>query len=132
MRSHGVQHYPDPYSSGTFDKSKLTTQQLAVSTSVINSAAKACQHLYPTNNESSQAYDQRVMTALWQFARCVRANGVSAWPDPLPESDPGQPNTPGFPRDMPDINQNAPTVKVAMNKCQHHLAGIGYASGGYP
>jgi hypothetical protein len=37
----------------------------------------------------------------------MRAHGVQHWPDPLPESDPGQPDTPGFPRDMPDVNQNA-------------------------
>lgn len=132
MRSHGVQHYPDPSTSGAFDKAKLTTQQLAVSTSVINSAGRTCQHLYPTSHQSPDAYDHTVMTALSKFARCVRGNGVSNWPDPLAESDPGQPNTPGFPRNMPNINQNAPKVKSAMNKCQHHLAGIGYASGGYP
>ena len=66
------------------------------------------------------------------FARCMRAHGVQKWPDPLSESDPGQPDTPGFPRDMPDVNQTAPQVKRAMKDCQHLMAGIGYGSGGYP
>jgi len=39
---------------------------------------------------------------------------------------------PGFPRDMPGVNQNAPQVKDAINKCQHLMASIGYAAGGYP
>ncbi len=73
-----------------------------------------------------------MMNAMWKFARCVRARGVTSWPDPLAESDPGQPNTPGFPRNMSGVDQNAPKVKAAMKACQHLMAGIGYASGSYP
>jgi hypothetical protein len=72
------------------------------------------------------------MTALSRFARCVRSDGVPSWPDPLAESDAGEPGTPGFPRNMPGVNQDAPQVENALAKCQHLLAGIGYASGGYP
>ena len=73
-----------------------------------------------------------MMTAMLNFARCMRSHGVPGWPDPLAESDPGQPGTPGFPRDMAGINQNSPKVKSAMGACQHLMAGIGYGSGGYP
>jgi hypothetical protein len=132
MRSNGVQHWPDPESSGQFDKTKLTLRQLGVVQSQLQAAQRACQHLYPSNNQSPQATNQQVMNALSQFARCVRAHGVTNWPDPLAESDPGQPGTPGFPRNMPGINQNSPQVKAAMNNCQHLMATIGYGSGGYP
>jgi hypothetical protein len=132
MRSHGVQHWPDPESSGQFDKTKLTLQQLGVVQSQLQIARRACQHLYPSDNQSPQATTQQVMNALVRFARCVRAHGVTNWPDPLAESDPGQPGTPGFPRDIPGVNQNAPQVKNAMGKCQHFMAAIGYGSGGYP
>ena len=132
MRSHGVQHYPDPNSSGGFDKSKLTTQQLAVSVSAIRAAGQACQRLLPSSGQSSQAQDQKMMSAMSKFARCVRSDGVPNWPDPLAESDPGQPNTPGFPRNIPEVNQNAPQVKAATRKCQHFMADIGYAHAGYP
>jgi hypothetical protein len=132
MRSHGVRHWPDPDARGAVDKSKLTTQQLGVSASVIRTAGKACQQLLPQSSQPSQAQNQKVMSALWKFARCLRADGVTHWPDPLAESDPGQPGTPGFPRSMPGVNQNAPQVKAALNKCQHLMAGIGYAAGGYP
>lgn len=73
-----------------------------------------------------------MMTAMLNFARCVRSHGVPNWPDPLAESDPGQPGTPGFPRTMPRVNQNAPRVKTAMHTCQRLMAAIGYRSGGYP
>jgi hypothetical protein len=132
MRSHGVQHWPDPERNGQFDKSKLTLQQLGVLQSQLQVAQRACQRLFPNSSQSPQANDQQVMDALFTFARCVRAHGVSNWPDPLAESDPGQPGTPGFPRDMPGVNQNAPQVKNAMGKCRHVIADIGYGSGGYP
>ncbi len=131
MRAHGVLKFPDPNSSGAIPKVGL--RQLGVSSAVFQAAEKACQHLLPNSGQSSQAWDQMALTALWNFARCVRAHGVPNWPDPLAESDPGQPGTPGFPRNLPpDINPNSPVVKNAMNKCQQLLAGIGYGSGGYP
>lgn len=132
MRSHGVQHYPDPNSSGGFDKSQLTTRQLAVSASAIRAAGQACQPLLPSSGQSSQAQAQKMMSAMSKFARCVRSDGVANWPDPVAESDAGQPNTPGFPRNMPEVNQNAPQVKAAIRKCQHLMADIGYAHAGYP
>jgi hypothetical protein len=130
MRAHGVLKFPDPNSSGAIPKVGL--QQLGVSSTVFQAAQRTCQHLLPNTGQSSQAQNQQILTALWNFARCVRAHGVPNWPDPLAESDPGQPGTPGFPRNMPGVNQNAPQVKNALQKCQHFLAGIGYGSGGYP
>jgi hypothetical protein len=130
MRSHGVSEFPDPTDSGAVPKVSL--QQLGVSRSIFLASQTACQHLLPDSDESSQAQDQQVMNALWQFARCVRSNGVSNWPDPLTESDPGEPDTPGFPRDVQGVDENTPEVKTAMGKCQHFLAGIGYGSSGYP
>ena len=95
-------------------------------------AQSACQHLLPSSGQLSPAQIQKWMNALSNFARCVRSHGVRNWPDPLAESDPGEPGTPGFPRDMPGVNQNSPQVESAMSACQHLLAGIGYGAGGYP
>lgn len=130
MRSHGVTEYPDPNSTGTTPKE--SPQQLRVSSLVLRTAQSACQHLLAKGNQSAQASDQQVMNALWKFARCLRSHRVPNWPDPLAESDPGEPNTPGFPRTLHGITTTSPRVKSAMNKCQPLLAGIGYPSGGYP
>jgi hypothetical protein len=132
MRSHGVQRWPDPGGDGQFAKSKLNLQQLGVVQSQLQVAQRACQDLYPNGGQSSQAQDQTMMIAMSNFARCVRARGVSNWPDPVAESDPGQAGTPGFPRSMPGVNQSSPAVRTALTSCQHLMAGIGYASGGYP
>ncbi len=130
MRSHGVSDFPDPTSSG--ETPKVSLRQLGVSSSQFQSAQNACQHLLANGGQSSQASDQKMMNAMYKFARCVRSHGVPNWPDPLAESDPGQPGTPGFPRNLQGINTTSPQVMNAIDKCQHLLAGIGYASGGYP
>jgi hypothetical protein len=130
MRSHGVPNFPDPDSTGAIPK--LSLQQLGVSSSEFQAAQGACRNLLPDSSQSSNAEVQQVMTALWRFARCVRAHGAPNWPDPLAESDAGQPDTPGFPRSMPGVNQDAPAVENALGDCQYLLAGIGYGSGGYP
>ena len=129
MRAHGVLRFPDPDSGGVIPKVGLA--QLDVSTTVYQAAQKTCEHLLPSSAQSSQAWDQQMLNALWKFARCVRSHGVPNWPDPLAESDPGQPGTPGFPRQLPPgLNTSSPVVKSAMHKCQHLIPG--YASGGYP
>jgi hypothetical protein len=129
MRTHGLANYPDPTRNAL---PKVGAQQLGVTTAEFQSAETACGYLLPTSDQSSQAQDQQIMNVLLNFARCVRSHGVANWPDPLAESDPGQPGTPGFPRSMPGVNQNAPQAKRAMASCQHLMAGIGYGSGGYP
>jgi hypothetical protein len=128
MRGHGVLKFPDPNSQGQIPKVGL--QQLGVSSAQYQAAQSTCSHLLPSNGGSSQSSDQLMMNSLWKFARCVRAHGVPNWPDPLAESDPGQPGTPGFPRTLTGIDTNSPHVKDAMSACQHLIPG--YASGGYP
>jgi hypothetical protein len=82
VRSHGVANWPDPSSSGTFDKSKLTLQQLGVSSSQLQSAQAACQRLLPNGGERPNQAGLRAMEhdAL-DFARCMRSHGVPDWPD---------------------------------------------------
>lgn len=82
MRSHGVRNWPDPTSSGVFDKSKL--QRLGLSTSQIHPIAIACGHLLPDGGSpsQSQAHSHAQFTALLAFARCLRRHGFPAFPDP--------------------------------------------------
>ncbi len=128
MRRHGLSKYPDPNSEGELPK--VGPQQLGVSDSQFQTIQKSCVRLLPKSSQSSKAWDQMLMHSLFQFARCVRAHGVPSWPDPLAESDPGQPDTPGFPRTLPGIDTNDPQVEHAMNACQRLIPG--YSSGGYP
>jgi hypothetical protein len=79
LRSHGVPLWPDPESSGSFDKSKLTPHQLGVSSSQIGTAEKACRSLVPTYSATQQP---NVLALALRFSRCMRAHGAANFPDP--------------------------------------------------
>jgi hypothetical protein len=120
-----------PTSSGTFDKSELTPQQLGVTTSQVRTAGQACQHLLPYNGGATQAEAQQLMNSMRNFARCMRSHGVSNWPDPVPDQHLG--GLPGFPRNMPGINQNSPRITTDIDGCRHLIPGAsGLPPGGYP
>jgi hypothetical protein len=79
MRTHGVPLWPDPQSSGSFDKSELTPQQLGVGSSQIGTAEKACRSLAPHYSATPQPH---VLAQALRFSRCMRAHGAASFPDP--------------------------------------------------
>jgi hypothetical protein len=94
IRSHGVPNYPDPGSSGQVPKT--SAQRLGVSSSQLQAAEQACQHLYPTDGGSLQqliqecettgdcprAVVQQALNVMREYAQCMRSHGVPNWPDP--------------------------------------------------
>ena len=99
IRSHGVPNFPDPGSNGQVPKAD--PQLLGASSSQLQMAQRACQHLYPTNGgtlsasslrqcyESGicpQALVQQALSAGLRFAQCMRSHGVPNWPDPTIDS----------------------------------------------
>jgi len=98
VRSHGVPGFPDPPSSGQVPKGDA--QQFGVSSSQLQAARAACQHLYPGNGGSfqqaiqqceltgdcPQAVVQQALTEMRNYARCIRSHGVANWPDPTTDS----------------------------------------------
>jgi hypothetical protein len=99
MRSHGVQNYADPDSSGQLPKPD--SHHLGVSSSQLRSSQQACQHVLPNtgraiNAESvqqcMQAEDcprslvQHLLDEERSFAGCMRSGGVPNWPDPSIDS----------------------------------------------
>lgn len=81
MRSHGVPDFPDP-SNGVIPK--RSAQQLGVSTSTYEAASRACAHLAPNNRRLTR---QQLMSAMGDFASCMRSHGVANWPYPDADSD---------------------------------------------
>jgi hypothetical protein len=94
MRSHGVPNFPDPTSSGQLPKTDA--QILGVSSSQLQTARAACQHLLPTggslqqqegqcmqNSDCSPALVQQMMNADLKLARCMRTHGMPNFPDPV-------------------------------------------------
>jgi hypothetical protein len=111
MRSAGVPNWPDPTSSGAFDKTKLTTRQLGVSNSQDQVAQSACHHLLPNGGSGPNAARVRQMRALGlRYARCMRSHGVPNLPDPGVDGRIPDPELVG-------INQGSPKFEAANQAC---------------
>ena len=92
MRSHAVPNFPDPGSSAEIPKE--TAQQLGVSSSQLQAALNACQHLLPNtgNIDDNPAALHHWWSQMLHFARCMHSHGVPNWPDPSAYSqDPQRP-----------------------------------------
>ncbi|HEY0871254.1 MAG TPA: hypothetical protein VGD55_12710 [Acidothermaceae bacterium] len=107
MRSSGVANWPDPESSGVFDKSEITTQKLGVSSSVLQSAQNTCQHLLPRESSTQQRLNG---AQALQFAQCMRSHGVPNFPDPDGTGRIPDPATGG-------IDQGSPQFQAANDAC---------------
>jgi len=77
MRAHGVPNFPDPNNSGQFNKVALA--RLAAANSQFPSAQSACKHLLPSPPPTQQ---RQTATQALRFSLCVRAHGVTNFPDP--------------------------------------------------
>jgi hypothetical protein len=111
MRSNGVARWPDPNSSGVFDKSKLTPQELGVGSSKLQAAQSACRHLLPNGGGGpSPAQVQQSKALGLRFAQCVRSHGVPTFPDPGRDGRIPDPATVG-------INQGSPKFEAANQAC---------------
>jgi hypothetical protein len=99
VRSRGVPNFPDPDSYGELPKADA--QHLGVSTSQLQEAQRACQHLLPSSggvinadsiqqcmltDDCPQPLVLQVRTEELGFARCMRLHGVPNWPDPIIDS----------------------------------------------
>jgi hypothetical protein len=113
IRSHGVPNWPDPSSSGAFDKSKLTAQQLGASSSTVQAAQRACQHLLPNGGRPpNQAQLQQIRAQALQYSRCMRTHGVPNFPDPVSTDRERIPDPASL-----GIDQGSPEFRAANQAC---------------
>jgi hypothetical protein len=110
MRAHSVPKWPDPDISGVFDKTKITTQQLGVSSTALQAAQDACQHLLPPASITQQRLN--AAQAL-QFAQCVRSHGVPSFPDPDSTGRIPDPASVG-------VDQGSPQFQAANDSCSQY------------
>lgn len=128
MRSHGVPNFPDPGSDAQVPKAD--PQNFGVSASRLQAAQRACQDLYPAaalaqcqgTGICSPAARQALLGRMRDFANCMRAHGISNWPDPSVDSQ----GRPGFRGPAADVPPGSPTDHAANEECHQLLpAGVG-------
>jgi hypothetical protein len=125
MRSHGVPSFPDPSSSGGIQKE--TSQQLGVSSSVLDAANNTCQHLIPGGQSLSGQASPTIPVAEQQYylkaAACMRSHGITNFPEP---------SFYGGHVEFPELQQlvdiNSPQFSEAYHSCQKLIpAGLPFA-----
>jgi hypothetical protein len=123
MRSNGVAKFPDPSASGQFTIDAVANgTSLDTSSPTFTQALGACKSLEPAGFEGSARSSQEQSAAL-EFAQCIRANGVSDFPDPAP----GQP--------LVDTNR-IPSASTSsgmsiLNAAMHKCGALGSAAGAH-
>lgn len=117
MRSHGVPNFPDPNSSGSIDKAKVSSLSASPQFRV---AEGTCRQLLPNTSTptATRAEVQAALNGMVRFAACMRSHGVQSWPDPqVDRSDPTDPR-PVF--DLHNaIDPQSPGVRTDIHECQH-------------
>lgn len=82
MRSHGVSNFPNPRVS--VDGDRVSVMQAVPASDAaapkFKSAQKACQGIIPAPGSEPDQQGHRL--AFLAFARCMRAHGMSSFPDP--------------------------------------------------
>ncbi|HEY1592044.1 MAG TPA: hypothetical protein VGF81_09650 [Solirubrobacteraceae bacterium] len=93
MRAHGVPNFPDPGSNGkggieiqssarAGSGSSMTVNGVSVSAPAFKSAMQSCRSKLPNGGHPPPLSAAR-KTAMLQFSRCMRENGLPNFPDPV-------------------------------------------------
>jgi hypothetical protein len=122
MRAHGVPDFPDPNASGAIAVPRATPDGAggSVSSSKMDSANGACQHLLPGGGGASPGQVQQEQTEALKFAQCMRTHGVPDYPDPTVTSQ-------GYSSNLKNsgINTQSPQFLAAVGACRYLLpAGV--------
>jgi hypothetical protein len=79
MRSHGVPNFPDPsHGGGGFQ----IPNGVNPSSPAFQSAQNACSKVLPGGGPGGGAGSEHAKLSMLKLARCMRAHGVSSFPDP--------------------------------------------------
>jgi hypothetical protein len=127
MRAHGIADFPDPGSNG-ISISGGPGSDLNPNNPTFQAASRACQKYSPGAN-MTPAQKARVQAALLKYAQCMRAHGITDFPDPSSGPNGGLgfqiKSGPGS-----DLDPHNPINEAAQRACQADLPGGRKGSGG--
>lgn len=130
MRTHGIADFPDPDTSGNIDIKGLHPgpgSDLDPSNARFRAAASACRSLQPPGFLSSQHPDQAQIAQALDWARCMRAHGVTNFPDPD-----GTGRISVHLLRSAGVDLNSPQSQAALKTCGQYQPGTIHVPGGAP
>jgi hypothetical protein len=114
MRSHGAPNWPDPNSQGQFVKTKTNSADFQAPAS----AYKACLHLLPNGGQLTAAQQQIISPLMLKFAGCMRAHGITNFPDPTV-------NANGVTINPHGLNTSSAQFHAAQQACRKYMTEAG-------
>jgi hypothetical protein len=114
MRSHGVVDFPDPSSNGAILVGGTVSQSPQYP-----AADETCRKLLPNGGVPTAAQQAQGIAQLLKFSVCMRAHGISDYPDPTSNGI-RIPIRKGMPS---DLDPNNPRLQSAEKACQHLAPG---------
>ena len=124
MRSNGIPNWPDPTSSGFFDKSKL--RSLGVSVSRVRALEEGTCNI-PLPSDQGYTITPADQADYLAAAACMRSHGFAEFPDPRFQNNNVQTNIPS------NINQDSSQFKSAATTCTKLIpAGLPYSKPSAP
>jgi hypothetical protein len=82
MRVHGLLSFPDPKQVGGGIQVSGSAPGIDPQSPLFMSAQRSCRRLLPNGGQTSQAGQQRALARMLQVSQCMRAHGISGFPDP--------------------------------------------------
>jgi len=116
MRAHGITGFPDPSAQGGLQVNASQGSALDPHSPQFKAANSACKSLLPAPKAASPA-DR---AANLRYAQCMRARGISDFPDPNAQGAIQIQAQPGS-----DLDPNNPRFQAADKACRHYQPGGG-------
>ena len=117
MRTHGVPSFPDPNAQG-----QVTFSGVGPQSASFQAAQRACAKYAPNGGKApSPAQQAKMVAQALKFSECMRAHGISDFPDPQVSSGAGgvsigiRINGKG---QSSDLNPSSPQFQAAQKVCQ--------------
>jgi hypothetical protein len=109
MRDNGIANFPDPSADGALNLDAATLG-ITPDSPQFKAADEACKHLMPAPDAAGPP--PAAMEAMLAYAQCMRDEGITAFPDPNPESG-------GIELDGDAVGIDTPQFQAADEACKH-------------
>jgi len=116
MRAHGITAFPDPNAQGGIALNAGPGTGLDPKSPQFKAANRACRSLLPSRGPLSPAQQAEARAQALKYSRCMRAHGISDFPDPNSQGNLQIQANAGS-----DLDPHNPRFQAADKACQHDL-----------
>lgn len=135
VRANGVPNFPDPSSTGggglqirqqdrAGSGQSMSVDGVSVNAPAFRSAMRKCQSKLPNGGQPSAQQLAQMRRQALTMARCMRAHGVSDFPDPKVQPGPGGGVGIGIKAGLSQLDTNSPVFKAAAKVCMKGGLGV--------